>query len=332
MLTSVDTKNKNACYKGGCEPYDRLLIATGAQSVLPPIGGLREAKNVFGLRDLAEAKAIRENAAKSDNIVIIGAGLVGLDVAYALVETGKKPMVIDMEDTLLALNLDSRAAAIYQTKFEEAGCAFYLGKMVADIECDSSGNATGVVLSDGTQLPCDMIVTAAGARPSVDFLEGSGIKCSKGVTVDEYLAAGAEGVYAAGDSTGLSGIWPNAVKQGEVAALNMCGIPTVYDDMFALKNTINFFGIVSLSVGQLTPCDGDAVYLREDRSRYEKVILRDGAVEGVILQGNVSHSGFWLYLIKNKINVAAIPKPVWKLSFADFYGIEKNGEYKWTVA
>jgi len=334
-ITGIDTKNKLVYYHGGSESYDRLLIATGAQSVISPIGGLHGSKNVFSLRNLSDAEAIRESAARADNIVIVGAGLVGLDAAYALVEMGKKPMIVDMADSILAVNLDAHAAFTYQTKFEEAGCSFHLGKKISGTICDASGAVVAVVLDSGKHLSCDLVIIAVGARPAVTLLENSGVICKRsataGVYVDKYLAASADGVYVAGDAAGLSGIWPNAVNQGEVAALNMCGVPTVYDDTFALKNTINFFGITSLSVGQLMAREGDTEYCREDRDRYEKIILRRGVPVGVILQGDISHSGFWQYLIKNKINVSGIPKPVCKLSFADFYGIETNGEYKWTI-
>jgi len=328
-VTGIDTENKVVHFEGGSENYDRLLIATGAQSVIPPVGGLRGAKNVFGLRDLSDAKTIREHAARTDDIVIVGAGLVGMDAAYALVEMGKKPVIVDMADSILAMNLDARAASTYQAKFEEAGCSFRLGRKVSGTICaasDASGASneiTAITLDNGEQLPCGLVVVAAGVRPAVSFFQDGAAK------VNRNLATSADGVYAAGDATGLSGIWPSAVRQGETAAFNMCGVPTVYGDVFSMKNTINFFDIVSLSVGQLAATEGDVEYCLEAQGKYEKFILRDGVPVGVILQGDISHSGIWQYLIKNKIKVSAIPKPVWKLSFADFYGVEANGEYKW---
>jgi len=330
-VTGVDTENKLVRYDGGTEPYDRLLIATGSQSVIPPIGDLRNAKNVFGLRHLSDAKAIREHAAGANAVVVIGAGLVGLDAAAALLEMGKKPVIVEMADTILALNLDAHAASVYQAKFEEAGCTFYIGRKVSGTVCDASGSVTMLTLDDGRQLPCDLVVVAAGVRPSAAFLENSGVACQGNIIVDERLATSADGVYAAGDVAGLSGIWPNAVKQGEVAAANMCGESVVYDDTYALKNTLNFFNVPALSVGKLASSEGDTEYSREDRNRYEKVIVRDGVPTGVILQGDISHSGFWQYLIKNKISISGIRKPVWKLSFSDFYGMEANGEYKYNL-
>jgi len=331
-VTGIDAEKRQVFFDGRTQPYGRLLIASGAKSVLPPIEGLRGAKNVCGLRDFPDAKAIRESAAKFENIVIIGAGLIGLDAAYGLLELGKKPVVVEMASSVLAVNLDCSAASTYQKKFEEAGCEFRLGSGVSSVVSDASGAVSAVMLSDGEKLPCDLLIVAVGVSPATEFLKGSAIATDRGVIVDEYLATSVEGVYAAGDVSGLSRNWPNAVTQGEVAAYNMCGVPTVYDDTFDLKNTINFFGIASLSVGQIAPSEGDVEHCRRSRGRYEKIITRGGVPVGVILQGDISRSGFWQYIVKNKINVASIPRPVWKLSFADSYGVEEDGEYKWTVA
>jgi NAD(P)H-nitrite reductase large subunit len=170
-----------------------------------------------------------------------------------------------------------------------------------------------------------------GVRPAIAFLEGSGVKTERAVVVDDYLASSVPGIYAAGDAAGLSGIWPNARKQGEIAGYNMTGTRWPYDDRFALKNTVNFFGLLSLSVGAINPQEGDELLVKEDRQNYRKLILREGAVAGVILQGEIGGSGFWQHLIKNKIPVNRLEKSPWKLSYADFYGLENNGEYKWVV-
>ena len=328
-VTQVDSDKKHVFFGKGAEAYDKLLIATGSQSAFPPINGLHEARDVYGLRDLSDAKAIRKKAAEAKHIVIIGAGLVGLDAAYGLTELGKKPVIIEASESILSANLDAHAATVYQKNFEGSGCRFRLGTKVREVVRKADESVGVVVLDNEERLPCDLLIVAAGISPAVGFLINSEIACDHGVVVDRYLAANADGVYAAGDVTGLSSSWPSAIEQGEVAALNMCGVPTVYDEVISLKNTVNFFGVASLSVGQFMPNDGDEVNIREDRGRYQKVIIRDGVPVGVILQGDISRSGFWQYLIENKVSIASIPKSVWKISFADSYGMDKNGEYMW---
>ena len=258
---------------------------------------------------------------------------MGLDAAYALLELGKKIAIIEMAPTALAINLDTRAAAAYQERFEAKGAVFHLGRKVVNTRGDGKGFITGVEMDNGVTVPCDLVIMAVGVRPATAFLEGGGVELTerKAVKVDDRLATTAPGIYAAGDAAGLSGIWPNAQKQGVLAAYNMTGTAWPYDDRFALKNTINFFGLPSLSLGAINPQEGDQVLIREDRNNYQKLILRAGAPAGIILQGEIGGSGFWQYLIKNKIRVDTLGKSPWKASYADFYGVENNGEYKWVV-
>ena len=331
-VNRLDTQRKKVYTDQGDEvSYDRLLIATGAESFIPPVGNLREAENVFGLRHLRDAQAIDELAKDVENIVIIGSGLVGLDAAYGLMETGKKVSIVEMADQILPVQLDKTAAFEYQKRFEEAGARFYLGRKAADTIMGEDKIIREIILDNGEKLPCDLIIVAAGVRSAVAGMEGEGIVIDRGIKVDDYLQTGAEGVYAAGDVTGLSGIWPNAQKQGETAALNMCGSHVEYTDRYAIKNTINFFGLVSMCVGVILPQEGDVVIAREDSRNYKRVVLRDGKVVGVLLQGDISHGGIWQYLIKNQISISGIQKDIFDLNFGDFYGIKDNGEYQWRM-
>ena len=327
-MTGVDTTAKAVLCGEEAINYDKLLIATGAISAIPPIGALRSAKNVYGLRHLSDAKIIHEAAQQAQRAVVIGAGLVGLDVAYALLEMKKDVTVVELAPRVLALNLDERAAEAYQTRFEAAGCRFYLGRKLTDTLGDGDV-VEQIVLDDGSVLPCDLLIVATGVRPDVSFIEKSGIACDRAIIVDKHMATSCPDVYAAGDVTGLSGTWPNAMRQGEIAARNMCDKATIYEDTFAAKNTVNFFGLVTLSVGVLMPEEGDKVELREDRNIYQKVIIRDGCVCGLIMQGNIANSGFWQYFVKKNIRIDTVDKPIWRLSFADFCTLNEAGEYRY---
>lgn len=332
-VTGLDTAARKVKLKDGTEvPYEKLLIATGAESFIPPVGNLREADNVFGLRHLRDAVAIDEMAKNAEQIVIIGSGLVGLDAAYGLMETGKKVSIVEMAEQILPIQLDKTGALEYQKRFEAAGASFYLGRKAAQTKMNEAGRITEVILDNGEALPCQMVIVAAGVRSATAGLEGEGIVVDRGMKVNDHLQTGAADVYAAGDVTGLSGIWPNAQKQGETAALNMMGGEVEYTDRYAIKNTINFFGLVSLCVGVIVPEETDVVIAREDAANYKRVIIRGGKVVGVLLQGDISHAGIWQYLIKNEISISGIEKDIFDLNFGDFYGIKENGEYIWRTA
>ncbi len=333
-VTKLDTRAKKVYYgtEGYACDYDKLLIATGAESFIPPVGDLRTAPNVFGLRHLSDAKAIDEKARTAKKVVIIGSGLVGLDAAYGLLEQKKEITVVEMAERILPIQLDEKGAAEYQKRFEKAGCRFCLGRKGADTVTNEKGEITHVVLDNGEKLECDMVIVAAGVRSAVAGFEDSGLVIDRGIKVNDYMQTSEQDVYAAGDVTGLSGIWPNAQKQGRIAAQNMVlGNKFMYVDRFAAKNTINFFGLVSLCVGALNPEEGDQVIARESRDQYERAIFRNHRLVGFLQQGDISHDGIYQYLIKNGIDLAGREEEIFSLSFADFYDVKENGEYIYSV-
>lgn len=333
-VTKLDTRAKKVYYgtEGYACDYDKLLIATGAESFIPPVGDLRTAPNVFGLRHLSDAKAIDEKARTAKKVVIIGSGLVGLDAAYGLLEQKKEITVVEMAERILPIQLDEKGAAEYQKRFEKAGCRFCLGRKGADTVTNEKGEITHVVLDNGEKLECDMVIVAAGVRSAVAGFEDSGLVIDRGIKVNDYMQTSEQDVYAAGDVTGLSGIWPNAQKQGRIAAQNMVlGNKFMYVDRFAAKNTINFFGLVSLCVGALNPEEGDQVIARESRDQYERAIFRNHRLVGFLQQGDISHDGIYQYLIKNWIDLAGREEEIFSLSFADFYDVKENGEYIYSV-
>ena len=239
--------------------------------------------------------------------------------------------MIDLADSILATNLDPRAAHTYQTKFEDAGCSFRLGAKVCSVQGDASGTINALTLESGERLPCDLLIVAAGVKPALGFLANSGIETARAITVDAHMATSVTNVYAAVDITGLSESWPSAVTQGEIAAMNMCGVPTAHPGLFLPKNTVHFFGVPSLSIGRFTAEDGETEHIREDRNRYQKTVLHDGVPVGVILQGDISRSGFWQQLIQEKVNIAEMHPSIWNVSFADAYHVDEKGEYQWLI-
>lgn len=327
----IDVEKQKVLLSSGEETgYDKLLIASGANSFIPPVGDFRKAKNVFGLRHLKDAKGIDEMAKDAEHILIVGSGLVGLDAAYGLLEQGKMVSIVEMAPQILPVQLDAHAALEYQKRFEKAGAKFYLGCKAQEALCTEDGMIRKVTFDTGESVECDMIIVAAGVRPAVEFLDNSKIAVERGVCVDEYMCTNVPNVYAAGDVAGLSGIWPNAMKQGKTAAQNMCGALIKYEDRFAMKNTMNFFGLTTLCLGLIREEDGDVVFWEEDSKNYRRAIVRDGNVVGILLQGDISNTGIWQYIIKNKVNVGDIGKDLFRLTFADFYGTGERGKYVWT--
>lgn len=327
-VQTIDVEKKAVILDDGtCCPYDRLLITTGANSFIPPVGQFREANNVFGLRHLSDAQAIRPLADKANRILVVGSGLVGMDAAYAFLEQGKEVTVVEMADRILPIQLNEKAGSAYKTLFESHGCQFLLGKKASETHMNESGAIDFVLLDDGTKIDCDLVIVAAGVRPAVECAVDTPIHVDRFIQVADTMETSCPNIYAAGDVTGLSGIWPNAMKQGQVAALNMCGIQTEYTDRYAMKNTMNFYGLVTLSLGRGTAEEGDLVLEEEDSRNYRRAIIRNGKLDSILLQGKIDYSGIYQYLIKNQIDLSGREKDIFHLSFADFYGVKENGAY-----
>ena len=313
---------------------DTIVIATGSNSVTPPIGDLKTAKNVYGLRHLSDARAIAEAAKEARKIAVIGAGLVALDAVAGLLELQEKPgkkfdiTVVEMMPAILAINLDAHAAESYRKLFEKEGVKFLLAKKVVSTK-GSPEKITSVELESGESISCDMVILAVGVRAAIGFCEGSGIKTERAIVVNDKLETSVPGIYACGDAAGLSGIWPNAQIQGQLVGRNIAGWNLDYEDRFAIKNTVNFFDLATLSVGVFNPQEGDEVLVREDRKNYQKIIIRGGVPVGIVYQGDIGNKGHWQHLIKNKIPIDKLGKSPWKVSYADFWACEENGEYKY---
>lgn len=302
--------------------FDKLLIATGASSFVPPISNFKEAKNLFALRDIEDVDNMNKFVKQGAHCVVIGSGLVGLDAVFALIARGVTCSVVEMSDRLLSLQLNKTAAKTYQDLFEKDKTTFYFEKKAMDSTINEQGEITAIVLDDQRKIECDFVIVAAGVRPNVAVTMGTDIAQNRGITVDNQMNTSVSDIYAAGDVTGLSGVWPNAMKQGEVAGNNMCGVDSVYQDQFGAKNVMNYYNVMSLSIGDITAKqDIDNGVITEeiqDEKAYKLAVIKDGVLQGVMLQGNITNTAVYEYLIKNRIDISCKTKSVFELTMTEY--------------
>lgn len=327
--TGLD-RQKNTVILDGKEElgYDKLLIATGSHTFFPPVENLQQAGNVIGFRNVDDIEDMREKAGRMEHIVVMGAGLVGMDCVSGMLELGKKPVMVEMGGWPLTRQLDARAAKAYTEAMEERGVAQYYGTGIQKVLMDEKGDVSGVILSSGEELSCDYLIVTAGVRSNIEFLKDTGIELSRfGLVYDETGKTNDDDIYGAGDVSGLRPIWPVAVKEGIIAASNMAGVPRKMTDFFASKSTMNFFGIPTMSLGQAEPEEGDTVEIDERNGNYKKIIHRNGKIKGAILQGDLAYGGVLQQLIAHKIDVSKVKKPVFDIDYSDFFHVKDNFEY-----
>lgn len=210
---------------GGEEiPFDRLLLATGAEPVRPPIPGAG-GPQVHTLRSLRDSRSLIGAAAAARHAVLIGAGFIGLEVAAAFRARGLAVHVVAPERRPLERVLGPQLGDLVRRLHEEQGVVFHLEEEVAAIEPDR------VRLGSGASLAADLVVLGTGVRPRTELAERAGLALDRGILVDEHLETSAAGIFAAGDVAR----WPDphsgeririehwvvAQRQGQTAALNM---------------------------------------------------------------------------------------------------------------
>ncbi len=329
-VVGIDIKDKKINLDNGKSiEYDKLLLAAGASSFLPPIENLRTANNVIGLRNLDDAIKIKEMATKVKNIAILGAGLVGVDALAGLLDYDVNLTLIEMGDRLLPLQLDKYAASKYEERLKKEGVSLKFGVRAEKVIIDDGNNPISIRLDTGEEVPCELLIACAGVRANVGFLKDSGIECDKfGLIINEKGETNIKDIYGAGDITGRNPIWPTAVKEGMIAANNMVGKETFMEDFFASKNTMNFCGLATMSLGLVAkPDDTYEEVIDIDGKDYKKIIYKDGAIYGAIVQGDLSYVGVLTQLIKEKINVDRVKKPLFDVDYSDFFNETENLEF-----
>ena len=311
--------------------YDKLLVCSGASAFIPPVPGLREGNNVVGLRNLDDAILIKEQAKKVKNVVVLGAGLVGIDAVSGLLGQGLNISLVEMSNKILPLQLDKHASDVYEKKFIEEGVSLKLDVKAEKLLLDENNNPKALLLNTGEEVPCELVVVATGVRSNIAFMENSNVECDRfGLIIDAKGKTNVENIYGAGDVTGRNPIWPTAVKEGIIAAHNMLGKEMIMTDFFGSKNTMNFVGIATMSLGAVEPEDETyIVEVKNDEKGYKKIIHKDGKIYGALIQGDLDYAGVLTQLIKEKIDVSKVTKSLFDIDYADFFNIEKNFEFSY---
>ena len=183
--------------------FDRLVLATGSQPLLPPIPGI-DLKGVLTFRDLADVDAIRAAAGGGRRAVVIGGGLLGIEAAYGLVRAGLEVSLVHLMDRLMERQLDPRAGQLLRKAVEAKGIRVILHGETQAIEGDAAVEA--VRLKDGRLLPADLVVVAIGIRPETTLARQAGIACNRGIIVDDNLATSVAGIYALGECAEHRGV------------------------------------------------------------------------------------------------------------------------------
>ena len=256
----------------------------------------------------------------------MGAGFIGCIVMQALVQRGVKLTVVEMGDRMVPRMMTAKAGELIRRWVEQKGVGVHVNNRAVAIEAGAKGSsakgkrgssAMRVRLSGGQAIECDLVIAAAGVAPNIEFLEGSGVKCGRGVLVDEHMQASVPGVYAAGDVAEAAGfhsglpeinaIQPNAADQARIAATNMAGGHSAAQGALAI-NVLDTLGLVSTSFGCWQGASGTdggqgVELVSEAEPRYLSLQFRDDVLIGATSIGWRDHAGALRGLIQGRVRL-----------------------------
>ena len=336
LVERIDPQAKQVhCADKTALSYDKLLLATGARPATPRIPGA-QLSNVFTFHTLEDAERITNAARTGEYAVVLGAGFVGLEAAYALARIGKKVTVVERAGQILPNQLDLAGSRVIQDDLERSGVRIILNSSVSEVR--GEGQVRHVVLTDHSIIPADLVVLATGIRPNKELAEAAGLATNRGITVNEYMQTSDPDIYAAGDvieiedvATGkrvCSATWFNAILQGRFAAYNMAGRRRPYTDAVGIQNAVQFHRVPAISFGQTLVGVEDTeeyeVMTLEKGDVYKKLVLQENRLCGMIFVGDIAKAGFYAALIRHRVGVSKVKDKLLDNDFSYAYVFKEH--------
>ena len=305
--------------------YDKLLIATGASPIFPgiPSEGL---KYVMSLRTIDDAERILRCAKEAKEVIVIGGGLVALQLLDALFRRDIKYTVLISSKHLLSQSIGADCARIVQTELESYGIRFVFDTNVKQIKRE--GQKTIVVTDSNEELTAHMVIAGKGVRPNTELVANTGINTNVGILVDRMMRTSVSNVFAAGDVsegqnflTGREEIFPNwasACRQGKIAGANMAGCGKEYAGGFKSFIT-TVFGLTIASIGLSATSDGMDVteyrFYDPRRKTCTEIRFADNKLVGATLLGKTASAGMLMNFIRNRKEISSCKEEMARTSF-----------------
>ena len=296
--------------------YDKLIYALGTAPFVPPYDYIPG--GVFTVRSLADIYEIHRYTAVAKNIVVIGGGVIGLEIAWELRQMGPAVTVLELASRLMSRQLDTQSAALITQLIESNGVAVRTGVSINGMLGGADGNVTGVEMADGSVFPADLVIISAGLRPRKQLAEAAGLACGRGVLVNDFMQTSDPDIYAVGDC--MEGrfmnpaLWAYSKASALTAARNACGTeePKAFEPVFG-DILIHGMGTALLSAGYVNEAEeGTTSQLLDEEyeeplfkinavdgheRHYEKRFYKNGKLQGAVLIGNLSR----MHIVREEI-------------------------------
>lgn len=313
----IDNAAKYVFTESGNHPYDSLVITCGSIPAMPPFKG-KELGGIHTLWNLDDVSSINADLPGCRNAVVIGGGLLGLETAYHIKQSGIDTTLIEGLPRLLPKQLDEEGASIFLRKVMELDIDVITGQSVTEFK-GVNGNVHEIAISDGRSFDADLVVVSVGVRPDTSLCADAGIATDRFITVDRKMQTNVPGIFAAGDVVSYDkkwfGVWPVAESQGKIAGANAAGGDMAYDPQ-NITYVLNTMGIRIISSGDVD-LSGDKKHeiLRLsdiEAFSYVRLDFVDDHLRGGILMGKAAK---WQVRLQTLIDNAVLKE---NISISDF--------------
>lgn len=298
-VTGIDRDRKVVIGEKGEVAYDKLVIGTGSNPFIIPLPG-HDLDGVIPYRDLEDTQSMIDLGAKpGSKAVVIGGGLLGLEAAAGMAARGVEVTVVHIMGHLMERQLDEAAGYLLRKSLTEKGIKVMCKANSKEILADDNGHVRALLLDDGTELPCDLLVMAVGIRPNTKLGAEAGLAVGKGIHVDDQMVTSDPDILSLGECVehngAIFGLVAPLYDQARVLANTLMGI----DDAFVNKEVstkLKVTGCDLFSAGDFAEGEGreDIVFRDPARGVYKRLILQGNKVIGAVMYGDTA-DGAWFY-------------------------------------
>jgi len=312
--------------KGIVVDYDRLILATGSKPFIPPIKG-SDLKGVLSFRDIYDVNTMLDYCKNKKNAVVIGGGLLGLEAAYGLKQRGMNVTVLHLMDRIMDRQLDARASALLKQSIEAKGIPVLTEANTEEL-IGQDGHVSQLRLKDGTVLEADFVVFAVGIRPNMALAQSAGLRCNRGVMVNDTMQTFDPSIYAVGECiehrNQTFGLVEPLWGQAFICASHLAEHGSLTFKAPTVPTQLKVSGCDVFSAGNFEPADDyeDIILNDEKRHIYKRIIIQQDKVIGAVLFGDTEDGAWYAELIADQTPISSIRN---KLLFGKDFALKQAG-------
>ncbi|WP_425090409.1 nitrite reductase large subunit NirB [Tropicimonas sp. S265A] len=302
-VLEIDRDAKTVTGENGTVAYDKLMFGTGSNPFIIPLPG-HDLDGVIAYRDLDDTNRMIDTSAKPGaKAVVIGGGLLGLEAAAGLRMRGMDVTVIHIMGHLMERQLDEAAGYLLRKALTDKGITVMCSANSKEI-VGENGKVRALMLDDGTELPCDLLVMAVGIRPNVQLAQEAGLAVGKGIHVDDQMVTSDPDILAVGECVehngAIFGLVAPLYDQAKVLAKTLCGETAAFEQK-SLSTKLKVTGCDLFSAGDFADGEGreDIVFRDPARGVYKRLVLEDDKLIGAVFYGDTSDSNWFFGLIQS---------------------------------